>query len=154
SAIARIEAVVAELAFGFPEEEPLARDLRATVALLSRRLGGEGAGGRGFGPTAQARLGGLPAAYALGRPYPNPFTGEATVPFELPEDARVEVAVYDLLGRRVAELADGPFAAGRHVAVLDGRGLASGVYLVRAVMEMEGRSGAGSGVGSRIMPSM
>lgn len=47
------------------------------------------------------------------------------------------VEAFDLLGRRVASLADGAYEAGRHAAVLDGRGLASGVYVVRAVMAAE-----------------
>src|SRR5690606_6268983 len=117
SALARIEAVIGELGEG---AEALARDLQATAALLMRRLEGEGAGGPGVSPMAGARPGDLPAAYALGQPYPNPSTGRTAVPFALPEEARVEVAVYDLLGRRVAVLAEGAYGAGRHVAVLDG----------------------------------
>ena len=153
-AVSRIEAVLAELG---PEEAPLAGDLQATVRLLTRRLEGEGVGG-GFAPLAQTRPGVLPVAYALGRPYPNPFggpsgSGQTAVPFALPEGARVEVSVFDLLGRRVVVLAEGAFPAGRHVAVLESRGLASGVYLIRAVMEAEGRSVGGSTAGSGTAPA-
>ncbi len=49
---------------------------------------------------------------------------------------------YRLLGRRVASLTEGAFEAGRHTAVLNGSGLASGVYVVRAVMAPEGGSGS------------
>ncbi|MEO1077843.1 MAG: T9SS type A sorting domain-containing protein, partial [Bacteroidota bacterium] len=45
------------------------------------------------------------------------------------EDARVEV--FDLLGRRVATLADGFRVVGEHRVKLDAAGLPSGVYVVR-----------------------
>ncbi|MEO1076817.1 MAG: T9SS type A sorting domain-containing protein, partial [Bacteroidota bacterium] len=69
--------------------------------------------------------------YALTSVYPNPVSTTATVGFTLPtsEDARVEV--FDLLGRRVATLADGLRAAGEHSVTLDATGLPSGVYVVR-----------------------
>lgn len=63
--------------------------------------------------------------------YPNPSTGAATVSVELREESRVRVAVYDVLGREVAVLNDGPLGAGRHDLRLDGRVLPGGVYLVR-----------------------
>ncbi len=68
---------------------------------------------------------------------PQPQADRTTLPFALPGAARVEMHVYDLLGRRVAVVADGMYEAGRHAAQLDGRQLASGVYVVRAVMQPE-----------------
>jgi hypothetical protein len=62
------------------------------------------------------------------------------LPFEVGEPAHVRLAVYDVLGREVAVLADGTFEPGRYEAAFDGRSLASGVYVVRAVMEAEGRA--------------
>ncbi|HLA63160.1 MAG TPA: T9SS type A sorting domain-containing protein, partial [Rhodothermales bacterium] len=62
---------------------------------------------------------------------PNPTAGRASVRYVLPEAGRVRVAVYDVLGREVAVLADGEGAAGRHEAVLDAGALAPGAYLVR-----------------------
>lgn len=140
SALSQLEAVRA----GLTEAQGLlAEALFHTAAVLERRLSGEG-GGRGPDVLASASsLVGLPSAYALDAAYPNPFTGQTTVPFALPEGARVRVEVYDLLGRRVAELADGAYEAGHHTAVLDGHGLASGVYVVRATMEA-GAEGSGT----------
>ena len=43
----------------------------------------------------------------------------------------MRVAVYDVLGKRVAVLADGVLEAGVHTAQLDAAGLANGVYVVR-----------------------
>lgn len=79
-----------------------------------------------------------PSSTRLGRGYPNPFNPETTVPFELGEPGAVRLSVYDLTGRRVRVLADGPFPAGRHEVRFNAEGLASGVYLVR--METVGGS--------------
>jgi hypothetical protein len=42
------------------------------------------------------------------------------------------VALYDVLGREVAVLADGRYGAGRHALTLDAAALPVGVYVVRA----------------------
>jgi hypothetical protein len=63
--------------------------------------------------------------------YPNPTRGQATVEYALPEAREVTLEVYDVLGRRVATLADGEKPAGRHEASLEARRLPSGVYFGR-----------------------
>ena len=63
--------------------------------------------------------------------YPNPASGRATVAFALPDAAGVELAVYDVLGRRVALLAEGAFEAGHHEADFDGSALPAGLYFVQ-----------------------
>ena len=68
---------------------------------------------------------------ALYAPRPNPASSRAVVPYALAEAGAVRVAVYDLLGREVAVLADGPAARGAHEAPLDTRTLAPGVYVMR-----------------------
>ncbi|MEZ4386395.1 MAG: FlgD immunoglobulin-like domain containing protein [Candidatus Krumholzibacteriia bacterium] len=67
---------------------------------------------------------------------PNPFNPRTTVSFALPQAGTVELLAFDLRGRRVARLAGGFLAAGRHQVAWDasddaGRGLPSGVYLLR-----------------------
>ena len=64
---------------------------------------------------------------------PNPAAGgAATVRLELAAAADVRVEVFDALGRRVAELHDGPLAAGPHALVVPVGSLPAGVYVVRA----------------------
>jgi hypothetical protein len=63
---------------------------------------------------------------------PNPFRGAATVTLSLSEPSEAMAAVYDVLGRRVSVLHEGPMAAGPHALRFDGRGLPTGVYVVRA----------------------
>ncbi|MBD3368706.1 MAG: T9SS type A sorting domain-containing protein [Candidatus Eisenbacteria bacterium] len=77
------------------------------------------------------------AALALAAPPgPNPAASRATVSFSLSVPGHVRVDVYDISGRRVARLLDGPRTAGTHTAswdLTDDRGghVASGVYLWR-----------------------
>ena len=67
---------------------------------------------------------------------PNPFNPATTFTFTLPAVGDVRLAVYDMRGRLVGEIAGGHFEAGEHTALwngrgLDGRELPSGVYLAR-----------------------
>jgi hypothetical protein len=62
---------------------------------------------------------------------PNPVTAETFIPFTLPRAAHVRLAVYDLLGRRIAQLADDDFTAGEHEIRFDASRLPPGLYSVR-----------------------
>ena len=53
------------------------------------------------------------------------------IPFGLPEAERVTITIYDVLGRAIATLVDGPMAAGRHLVRWAASSYPSGVYLVR-----------------------
>ena len=86
-------------------------------------------------PVASEPTAGVPDQFALSPPYPNPFRGTATVGFAVPEASDVRLVVYDVLGREVAVVLDGPVAAAHHEVALDGAGLPSGVYLVRMTSE-------------------
>lgn len=77
------------------------------------------------------RAGSLPQAFALKQNYPNPFNPSTTFSFELPEDANVSLIVYDVLGRKVAEVVNGLTQAGYRSAVWNASRVASGVYIVR-----------------------
>ena len=84
-----------------------------------------------------------PAQYRLGDSYPNPFNPAVVLPLDLATDAtEVSLRVYDMLGRRVRQVWDGPLRAGQHRFVWDGRdeagkAVAAGVYIYR--VEMDGR---------------
>ncbi len=72
-----------------------------------------------------------PTAFALEGGIPNPFSQTTTLRFALPEAVEVRLAVYDVLGREVAVLAEGAMEAGQHVVPFDAAGLPGGTYLVR-----------------------
>ncbi|MDX1530976.1 MAG: malectin domain-containing carbohydrate-binding protein, partial [Rhodothermales bacterium] len=82
----------------------------------------------------------LPEAFALVGAYPNPFTTTATLAFDLPDDAAVEVEVYDLLGRRVwSQKADVEAGSARTVRI-DGTRLAPGSYFYRLSAQLPGHT--------------
>ena len=72
----------------------------------------------------------------LAAPFPNPFSGTTQFSLTVPTAQHVQVAAYDLHGRRVAVLHDGRLAPGRaHDLVFDAGDLPAGVYLLRATGE-------------------
>jgi len=77
-------------------------------------------------------LGAMPLEYVLHAPYPNPSVGPVAFQMGLPQDDRVTVGVYNLLGQRIAVLKEGEvMPAGVHTVVWEAPRLASGVYFVR-----------------------
>jgi len=93
--------------------------------------GGTGSGDGGIGTSDPDDRANLPKEFALGSAYPNPFNPSTVVPFELAAAGHVNLAVYDVMGRRVATLVNGTMSAGRHTLTWDAAGLPSGVYMVR-----------------------
>jgi hypothetical protein len=87
--------------------------------------------GEGVDPAAAERADGAPKDYALAPNFPNPFNPKTEIRFELPTRSRVELAVYSVLGERVALLAQGEREAGRYRVEFDASALSSGVYLYR-----------------------
>ena len=73
----------------------------------------------------------LPTAFALDQNYPNPFNPRTLIEFALPETREVELAVFDVMGRRVATLVDGVLSAGYHEVAWNAEHLPTGVYLYR-----------------------
>ncbi len=76
----------------------------------------------------------LPREFALSAATPNPFNSGTQMTISLPENATLEVAVYNITGQLAATIAAGDYPAGRHVLTFSGTGLASGVYFVRATV--------------------
>ncbi|PIE75870.1 hypothetical protein CSA17_05225 [bacterium DOLJORAL78_65_58] len=68
--------------------------------------------------------------------FPNPFNPATTIAYSVPLSGPVRLEVYDMAGRHVRTLVDGPKEAGRHQAVWRGRddwgrAVAAGVYCTR-----------------------
>jgi hypothetical protein len=73
----------------------------------------------------------LPGRTGLLQNYPNPLNPATTIPFTVAVPQHVILTVYDLLGREVRVLQDGPLPAGQYAVRFEAGGLASGVYLYR-----------------------
>lgn len=77
-------------------------------------------------PTAEA------SGPTLHLPFPNPIVGRGTLEFTMPRPERTRLDVFDVLGRRVATLFDGPAEATRAYRVeVDARDLPGGTYVAR-----------------------
>lgn len=75
---------------------------------------------------------GVPATNALGAAYPNPFRDRTTLALDVALAQDVTVEMFDVLGRRVATVHDGPLDVGQHRVVIEAGGLPASVYVVRA----------------------
>jgi hypothetical protein len=76
-----------------------------------------------------------PSEFELMPNYPNPFNPSTTIQYRLPAQMEVQVSVYNILGRKVATLADALQEAGQQELRWDASNMASGLYFYRVVAE-------------------
>jgi hypothetical protein len=69
-----------------------------------------------MGPQARARM----ESVWLGQNSPNPFRIFTVIPYSLPVDTWIKLAIYDIQGREVKTLVEGPLGQGYHQSVWDG----------------------------------
>ena len=75
----------------------------------------------------------IPGSHYLSDLYPNPFNPEARFTLTLAREQYVKIQVYDMLGRKVADLFDGLLLPHEpHVFRIDGQHWAGGKYLLVA----------------------
>jgi len=73
----------------------------------------------------------MPVGAELSQNYPNPFNPSTVIEFSLEQPGFVNLSVYDLSGRQVAELVNDRRSAGLHTFLFDAEHLASGTYVYR-----------------------
>ena len=76
----------------------------------------------------------IPNEFALRQNYPNPFNPVTTIQYDLPENSQVQIAIYDMLGRKVRTLVSGFENAGFKAVQWQGRNdfgqpVGAGVYI-------------------------
>ena len=54
----------------------------------------------------------IPNKYALHQNYPNPFNPTTTLRYDLPEDAMVNITIYNMMGRKISTLVSSQQTAG------------------------------------------
>jgi hypothetical protein len=74
--------------------------------------------------------------FSLSDNYPNPFNPATRIEYTIPKQTRIELTVFDILGRTVRTLVDANKQAGSYTAVWDGldatgKRVASGIYFYR-----------------------
>jgi len=72
-----------------------------------------------------------PAGFGLTRAFPNPFNRGLRVEYSLASPSVVKLQVFDIAGRRVADIETGPRAAGVHSAAWRPGDIPAGVYSLR-----------------------
>lgn len=73
----------------------------------------------------------LPLSTTLSQNYPNPFNPSTTINYYLERPSLIQLAVFDLNGRRVATITNQNQNSGWHSASFDASRLSSGVYIYR-----------------------
>ncbi len=87
----------------------------------------------------------IPASFSVSQNYPNPFNPETTIRYELPDNGRIVVSLFNLLGEKILTLKDEIQPAGYYSLVwngLDKNGNAapSGLYICLFQYENKGRT--------------
>ncbi len=77
----------------------------------------------------------IPYEFSLSQNYPNPFNAQTTIEITLPMESEIELAVYDLLARKVAVLFEGIKAAGTHSMIWNAKDVPSGIYFYQLSSE-------------------
>ena len=72
-----------------------------------------------------------PKQYSLSQNYPNPFNPTTKIDFTIKKTSRVELSVYNMLGEKVAVLANGKMSAGSYSATFDAANLPNGIYFYK-----------------------
>jgi|GEM_PF-1179464 len=87
----------------------------------------------------------IPNNYITLTSYPNPFNSETTIKFKIPSGSdngivdgdniskpqRVKLSIYDLFGRKIAQLIDNNLTPGEHSITWNAKNLPSGIYFYR-----------------------
>ena len=71
--------------------------------------------------------------------YPNPILNEATIAFELDKPSNIQLALYDIMGRRIELFKDKKESAGTHLQTINASdlNLTNGIYMVTLVVDGE-----------------
>ncbi|MCF7809384.1 T9SS type A sorting domain-containing protein [bacterium] len=72
-----------------------------------------------------------PSDYTIDSIYPNPFNSQTMISYTAKSDGKVKIALYDVTGRLVRQLANKKVVAGSHQLTLHAETLAAGQYIVR-----------------------
>jgi hypothetical protein len=84
----------------------------------------------------------IPSEYTLSQNHPNPFNPVTRIKYSVPVKGYVSLKVYNLLGQEVATLFAGIKQPGDYVAIFDGSGLASGIYMYQLKAQPTGNTQA------------
>jgi hypothetical protein len=73
----------------------------------------------------------LPNKFELKQNYPNPFNPSTAIEYTIPENSKVSLKVYDVLGRETATLVDKEQNSGTYLVIWNAKSASSGIYFYR-----------------------
>jgi M6 family metalloprotease-like protein len=73
--------------------------------------------------------------FKLEQNYPNPFNPQTSINFNLAEDGKINLSVYDICGRLIRTLVDKNQSAGKYSVTFNADNLSSGVYIYKLTTE-------------------
>lgn len=79
----------------------------------------------------------IPESVKLNPNYPNPFNPATTIRYELKKESKVLLSIWNIVGQKVATLADGVKEAGEHKVTWNASDMPSGIYI--AQLEVGGK---------------
>ncbi len=71
----------------------------------------------------------IPNTFSLNQNYPNPFNPTTTISFAIAEKGKVQLKVYDIIGKEIKTLVNGELSAGVYNLTFDASNLPSGIYI-------------------------
>lgn len=82
----------------------------------------------------------IPKEFSLYPNFPNPFNPTTTIRYDLAENSKIQLTIYNILGQQIRTLVNQALPAGRYQAVWDGRNdagsqVSSGIYIFRLKTE-------------------
>ncbi len=73
----------------------------------------------------------IPTEYQLYQNYPNPFNPVTLIKYDIPKQTKVEISVFDITGRKVADLVNTEVEAGKYEVYWNAGNKSSGIYFYR-----------------------
>lgn len=73
----------------------------------------------------------VPSVYKLMQNFPNPYNGQTSIVFGLPQATEVKISLFSILGTELGVITNSWLDAGYHIQKFDGSKLESGVYLYK-----------------------
>jgi hypothetical protein len=77
----------------------------------------------------------IPESFSLSQNYPNPFNQFTNINYKCSSGGMVKISVYDLLGKKVAELINEYKTAGAYTVNFNANGLTSGIYFCQLYVD-------------------
>jgi len=78
----------------------------------------------------------------LGQNFPNPFTSETTIPYELKEASHIKISIFNLLGQEVCTIVDNQRSPGKYNIHWNGRDkyanpVTKGIYICQMKSDLQ-----------------